>query len=105
MNLIYGEIGVVSEAGDQVLIVCQVRGVAAIQTKVNGPQYLPQDAQIFILLDGPAAHWAKAMARLGMTHVSVFDYGEAAYMLEEQLQQWLNGQVDGEKTEPLPELR
>lgn len=96
MQTIWGEIGVVQQRGDQVLLVVQVRGGAAIQTKADGPQYLPTDAQVFILLDGPAAHWAAAMERLGRTHVSVFDYGESVYMMHEALQAWSHAQQDSE---------
>jgi len=94
VQTIWGEIGVVQQRGDQVLLVVQVKGGAAIQTKADGPQYLPTDAQVFILLDGPAAHWAAAMERLGRTHVSVFDYGESVYMMHEALQAWSHSQID-----------
>jgi len=103
MQTIWGEIGVVQQRGDQVLLVVQVKGGAAIQTRADGPQYLPTDAQVFILLDGPAAHWAAAMERLGRTHVSVFEYGESAYMLHEALRAWSHSQQGSESApEPLP---
>lgn len=92
MQILYAEIGVIPQSDASSLLVVELRGPAVVQTKHHGPLYLPNDAQLVCILDGPSNAWAQTMQRLNQVTLRTFDYGESLYLIEDALARWVAGE-------------